>query len=158
MVGLADRAEDHPWRLSGGHAAAGAAGPCTRPVLRFEAIVHNTKALRVGHTLERFPDIVTQLGAMVDRFCTVLDCVDVGFIPDGTLDPLASKIGATRVGGIDLNRPRMRAAMAAFLAGAARRRPHDDGPSRPTRPGHRPDPRRMPGSEARAQTQHLDRP
>ncbi len=87
-------------------------------VLRFEAIVHNTKALRVGRTLERFPDIVTRLGAMVERFCTALDCVDVGFIPDGTLDqlPLASQMGATRVGGIDLNRPRMRSAMAAVLA------------------------------------------
>jgi len=87
-------------------------------VLRFEAIVHNTKALGVGRTLERFPDIVTRLGAMVERFCTALDCVDVGFIPDGTLDhlPLPSQIGTTRVGGIDLNRPRMRSAMAAVLA------------------------------------------
>jgi len=87
-------------------------------VLRFEAIVHNTGALGVGRALERFPEIVTRLGAMVERFCTALDCVDVGFIPDGTLDqlPLASQIGATRVGGIDLNRPRMRSAMAAILA------------------------------------------
>jgi len=87
-------------------------------VLRFEAIVHNTRALGVGRTLERFPDIVTRLGAMVERFCTALDCVDVGFIPDGTLDqlPLPSQIGTTRVGGIDLNRPRMRSAMAAVLA------------------------------------------
>lgn len=49
----------------------------------------------------------------------VLDCVDIGFIPDGTLDslPLPSQIEATRVGGIDLNRqPRMGSAMAAVLA------------------------------------------
>jgi hypothetical protein len=57
-------------------------------VLRFEAIVHNTRALRTGRALERFPAIVTQLAAMVDRFCTALDCVDVGFLPDGTLDEL----------------------------------------------------------------------
>jgi hypothetical protein len=25
---------------------------------------------------------------MADRFCTMLDCVDTGFIPDGTLDEL----------------------------------------------------------------------
>ncbi len=48
----------------------------------------------------------------------MLDCVDVGFLPDGILDqlPLASQIGAIRVGGIDLNRPRMRDALAAVLA------------------------------------------
>ncbi len=87
-------------------------------VLRFEAIVHNTRTLGIGRVLERFPEIVTRLGAMVERFCTALDCVDIGFIPDGTLDslPLPSQIGATRVGGIDLNRPRMRSAMAGVLA------------------------------------------
>jgi hypothetical protein len=54
---------------------------------------------------------------MVDRFCTALGCVDVGFSPDGSLDhlPLPSQIGATRVGGIDLYRPRMRSALAAVL-------------------------------------------
>jgi hypothetical protein len=87
-------------------------------VLRFEAIVHNTRALRLGRAVERFPDIVAHLAAMVDRFCTALDCVEVGFLPDGTLDhlPLPSRIGATRVGGIDLNRPRMRRVLAAVAA------------------------------------------
>lgn len=87
-------------------------------VLRFEAIVHNTRALGTGRALDRFPGIVTHLAAMVDRFCTALDCVDVGFLPDGILDqlPLPSQIGATRVGGIDLNKPRMRQAIAALAA------------------------------------------
>jgi DNA-binding transcriptional ArsR family regulator len=51
----------------------------------------------------------------------MLDCVDVGFIPDGTLDelPTPSRIGATRVGGVDLNKPRIRAVLAAVLALAA---------------------------------------
>ena len=55
---------------------------------------------------------------MINRFCTALDCVDTGFIPDGTLDrlPLPSQLGATRVGGIDLNKPRVRAVLAAVLA------------------------------------------
>jgi len=55
---------------------------------------------------------------MAERFCTALDCADIGFLPDHTLDelPTASQIGATRVGGIDLNRPRMRTALAAVLA------------------------------------------
>jgi hypothetical protein len=87
-------------------------------VLRFEAIVHNTRALRTGRVLEKFPDIVARLAGMVDRFTSMLDCVDVGFLPDGILDelPTASQIGATRVGGIDLNRPRMRNTIDAVLA------------------------------------------
>lgn len=80
--------------------------------------MHNTRALGIGRALERFPGIVEHLAAMVDRFCTALDCVDIGFLPDGTLDqlPLPSQIGATRVGGIDLNKPRVRQAMAAVAA------------------------------------------
>ena len=87
-------------------------------VLRFEAVVHNTKTLGCGRVLEKFPEIVTRLAGMVDRFTTALDCVDVGFLPDGVLDelPIPSRIGATRVGGVDLNRPRIRAALAAVLA------------------------------------------
>lgn len=87
-------------------------------VLRFEAIVHNTKTLRTGRALERFPQIVTALAQTAERFCTLLDCVDVGFIPDTTLDelPLPSQIGATRVGGIDLNKQRTRAVLTAVLA------------------------------------------
>jgi len=87
-------------------------------VLRFEAIVHNTKRLGCGRLIEKFPEIVTRLAGMTERFCTVLDCVDVSFIPDNLLDelPQPAWIGATRVGGIDLNKPRTRAALAAVLA------------------------------------------
>ena len=87
-------------------------------VLRFEAIAHHTKQLGCGRTLDKFPQITTRLTAMVDRFTSLLDCVEVGFLPDGILDqlPAPSKLAATRVGGIDLNRPRARAALAATLA------------------------------------------
>lgn len=87
-------------------------------VLRFEAVCHNTRQLGVGRLLGRFPVIVDQLRAMVDRFLTMLDCVDVGFVADGTLDalPTGSQLGATRVGGIDLNEPRARAALAGAAA------------------------------------------
>ncbi|WP_239375918.1 hypothetical protein [Frankia sp. Cj5] len=90
-------------------------------VLRFEAITHNTKQLGVGRTIERFPDIVARLAGMVERFTTALDCVDIGFLPDTTLDelPRPSQIGRTRVGGIDLNSPRIRATLSAVLALAA---------------------------------------
>jgi hypothetical protein len=87
-------------------------------VLRFEAVVHNTKQLRCGRILDRFPEIITRLAGMVDRFATTLDCVDVTFIGDGLLDqlPLPAQIGTTRVGGVDLNKPRIRAALPAALA------------------------------------------
>jgi hypothetical protein len=87
-------------------------------VLRFEAVVHNTRQLGCGRAIGKFPEIVTRLAGMAERFCTTLDCVDIGFLPDGALDalPLPSRIGATRVGGIDLNKPRIRAALAAVLA------------------------------------------
>jgi hypothetical protein len=90
-------------------------------VLRVEATVHNTKQLGCGRTIQRFPQIVTRLAGMTERFCTTLDCVDTGDLPDGTLDrlPLPARIGHTRIGGIDLNKPRIRAALAAVLALAA---------------------------------------
>ncbi|MBA3573803.1 MAG: hypothetical protein H0W37_02235 [Pseudonocardiales bacterium] len=87
-------------------------------MLRFEAIVHNTKALRCGRVLDRFPQIIDRLAGMVERFCTTLDCVDTTFVGDGLLDqlPAPTQIGATRVGGVDLNKPRIRAALSAALA------------------------------------------
>ncbi len=87
-------------------------------VLRFEAIARNTKDLRCGKTLEKSGPIVIRLQQMAEEFCTALDCVDVGFIPDGLLDalPAASQLGGTRVGGIDVNKPRSRAVLAAALA------------------------------------------
>jgi hypothetical protein len=87
-------------------------------VLRLEAVVHNTRQLGCGRAIGKFPEIVTRLAGMAERFCTTLDCVDIGFLPDGTLDalPLPSRIGRTRVGGIDLNKPRIRAVLAAVLA------------------------------------------
>jgi hypothetical protein len=87
-------------------------------VLRFEAITHNTKQLRCGHVLDRFTEIIGKLAGMVDRFTTTLDCVDIGFLPEDILDqlPLPSPLGTTRIGGIDLNKLRIRATLAAALA------------------------------------------
>jgi hypothetical protein len=87
-------------------------------VLRVEAICHNTRDLKCGRVLDRWGDITGRLADMADRFCTGLDCVDVAFLPDGLLDelPAPSQLGASRVGGIDLNNARMRHALAAVLA------------------------------------------
>ena len=87
-------------------------------VLRLEATVHNTRELRCGRSLEKFPVIIARLAGMAERFATTLDCADISFIADGILDelPLPSRLGATRTGGIDLNKPRIRAALSAALA------------------------------------------
>ena len=87
-------------------------------VLRFEAIAHHTKQLGCGRTLDKLAQITTRLRGTVDRFTSMLDCVEIGFLPDGILDqlPAPSKLAATRVGGIDLNIPRVRSALAAALA------------------------------------------
>ncbi len=88
-------------------------------VLRLEATVHNTDELRCGRVLDKFPEITSRLSAMLDRFATALDCVDIGFIDDDQiLDqlPQSSQLGKAQVGGIDLNKPRMRGALRAVLA------------------------------------------
>lgn len=91
-------------------------------VLRIEAIAHNTKELRCGRVLERFPEMVAGLADMVDRFVEVVRCVDVAWISDGTLEdlPTSSRVGKTRVGGIDINQSRMRTAMQAVVALSAK--------------------------------------
>jgi hypothetical protein len=87
-------------------------------VLRFEAVVHNARDLGCGRVIERFPEIVARLKAMLERFLTTLDCVHVAFISDQTLDqlPLPSQVGKTTVGGVDVNQPRIRNVLAAVLA------------------------------------------
>jgi hypothetical protein len=87
-------------------------------VLRFEVVVHNTQELGCGRVLARYPLIVSRLSCMLERFLTTLDCVDVAFISDDALDelPRPSRVGKVRVGGVDLNNPRMRAAVGAVLA------------------------------------------
>ena len=87
-------------------------------VLRFEATVHNAKELRCRRSLDNFADIIDRLAGMADRFAAALDCADIGFLPDGVLDelPLPAQAGTSRIAGIDLNKPRIRAALAAALA------------------------------------------
>jgi hypothetical protein len=87
-------------------------------VLRIEAVAHNTQELGCGRVVARFPSIVARLKGMLERFLTTLDCVDVAFISDQMLDqlPLPSRLGKTRLGGIDLNNWRTRTVLTAVLA------------------------------------------
>jgi hypothetical protein len=86
-------------------------------VLRIEAVAHNTADLRCGKVLEKYPDIVQRLAMVVERFLEVLQCTGAAWISDEALEslPKPSRVGKTRVGGIDVNQPRMRAVMAALL-------------------------------------------
>ena len=90
-------------------------------VLRSEAIVHNTQALHCGRSLPKFPEVVTELAGILQRFLDALDCVDSAFIADDAFDQLAQPgcVGQTRVAGVNLDNPRMRAVIEAVLALAA---------------------------------------
>jgi hypothetical protein len=90
-------------------------------VLRIEIIVHNTKALHIGRSLERFPEIVVHLRNILNRFLDALRCLDVVAVSDAHLDqlPTPSQVGQMRLGGIDINKPRMRKVIEAVVALAA---------------------------------------
>ena len=47
-------------------------------VLRLEATVHNTKELRCRRSLDNFPEIITRLAGMAERFATTLDAAELG--------------------------------------------------------------------------------
>ena len=87
-------------------------------VLRTEAIVHNTKAYPWGRSLQCFGEIVTRLHEILERFLNAVGCLDACFVSDETLEnlPSPSKVGETKVGGVDFNKTRMRRVAKAILA------------------------------------------
>lgn len=90
-------------------------------VLRTEVIVHNTKELHCGRSLPNFPEIVLRLKDILNRFLNALYCIDIAFIAEDSLDNwlTPSQVGQTRVGGVNVNQPRMRAVLEAVIALAA---------------------------------------
>jgi hypothetical protein len=87
-------------------------------VLRIEVTVHNTKAYRWGRSLPAFPEIVGRLKGILERFLDAVGCINACFVSDEALEklPQPAQIGKTKVGGIDLNKPRMRRVAEAVLA------------------------------------------
>ena len=87
-------------------------------VLRIEVVVHNTQQLQCGHSLEKFPRILVQAKDILERFMDALSCIDQCFIADSTLEelPAPASVGKTKVGGIDLNKARMRWVVEALIA------------------------------------------
>jgi len=92
-------------------------------VLRVETVAHNVKKLRCGCSLERFPEVVRRLQEILERFMDVLSCMDQCFVGAKLLEelPLATQVGQTRVGGVDVNRPRLRWVVQGVLALACQR-------------------------------------
>jgi hypothetical protein len=87
-------------------------------VLRIEAIAHNTQERDCGRSLEKFPEIVSCLKSMLERFMNALWCIDQCFIAEETLEqlPAPAQVGKTKVGGIGFNKARMRWVAQAVLA------------------------------------------
>jgi hypothetical protein len=87
-------------------------------VLRIEAVAHNTQQFNCGRALDKFPEVVARLKGVLERFADALSCIDQCFIADDMLEqlPTASQVGKTIVGGIDLNKTRMRAVVEAVIA------------------------------------------
>jgi hypothetical protein len=90
-------------------------------VLRIEIIVHNSKELHCGRSLEKFPEIVLRLKGIIEQFLAVIRYMDASFISSDSLDNLVlpSFVGKTRVGGVDIQKPRMRIVLEAITALAA---------------------------------------
>jgi hypothetical protein len=87
-------------------------------LLRIEVVVHNTQELQCGHSLEKFPRILMQAKGILERFMDALSCIDQCFIADSMLEelPAPSSVGKTKVGGIDLNKARIRWVVEAVIA------------------------------------------
>jgi hypothetical protein len=98
---------------------------CER-VLRIEVVVHNTQELQCVRSLEKFPQIALQAKVILERFMDALSCIDQCFISDSMLEqlPPPSWVGKTKVGGIDLNKPRMRSVIEAVIALCLSLSPH----------------------------------
>ena len=62
--------------------------------------------------------MVARLKGVLERFADALSCIDQCFIADDMLEqlPLASRVGKTIVGGIDLNKARIRKVVEAVIA------------------------------------------
>src|SRR6202165_4186957 len=87
-------------------------------VLRIEAVAHNTRELSCGRSLEKFPEVVSRLKSVLERFADALSWIDQCFIADDMLEqlPMAARVGKTVVGGIALNKARMRRVIEAVIA------------------------------------------
>ncbi|MDJ0842349.1 MAG: hypothetical protein QNK37_37955 [Acidobacteriota bacterium] len=72
---------------------------------------------RLRGWLINFPFIVSQLKGVVDRFLKHLHCSDISLIDNNTLEELSQPavLGKVRLGGLDLNKPRIQSVFKAII-------------------------------------------
>lgn len=86
-------------------------------VLRTEVIVHNARKMGLGTSPERYEDIMNKLKEYLEHFLDVITYIHSSYVTSDALEdlPRPSVVGKTRVGGIDLAKPRVREVMRAIL-------------------------------------------
>lgn len=87
-------------------------------VLRVEVIVHDVKELRCGKLLDKLPGMLKRLEAMVVEFLGVVQSAHLSFLENRRWEQLSrpTVLGQSRLAGVDLEKPRMRAVSEALLA------------------------------------------
>ena len=61
-------------------------------ILRIEAVAHNTQELNCGRSLDKFPEVVFRLKAILERFADALSCIDQCFIADDLARASAARL------------------------------------------------------------------
>jgi hypothetical protein len=86
-------------------------------VLRIEIVVHNSKQLRCGKSLAKYPEIAVKLKEILNQFLNTTRYVDSSYISPYEIDILntPSILGNTKVGGIDVQKSRMRAVLESVI-------------------------------------------
>jgi hypothetical protein len=87
-------------------------------LLRIEVTVSNVSELRCGKRLEKLPAMLEQLEQMLVDFLAAVQAAHLSYLDSGALDrlPTPSVCGTQRLAGVDLQKPRMRAAAQAVVA------------------------------------------
>lgn len=90
-------------------------------VLRIEMIARHVADLRCGRLLVRVPEMLGKMRQTLLNFLNVVQAVCGGCIDARQLDalPAPSACGSKRIAGVDLQKPRMQAAVSAVIALAA---------------------------------------
>ena len=86
-------------------------------VLRTEVVVHNSKQLKCGKSLEKYPQMAIKLKDILNQFMNALYYIDSSFVSSDAIDTLntPSLLGKTKIGGIDIQKPRMRAVLESVI-------------------------------------------
>lgn len=86
--------------------------------LHIEVIAHNVKRLPLRRSLKYFGEILDYLKPALTHFLNTIQAIDAAFIDDGLLDslPEPASLGASKLAGIHLDQPRIRAVLSSVLA------------------------------------------